>query len=178
MDCSANRRLMDEKLDGNITSDDARALEAHLSACSSCRREWDVHVAVDRVLADAPLERAPAGFERSVITEITRRVEARRRIESIGIPVACGVAAVAAGYGVHRVVSWEAAHSFARGIGEAANGILAPLAEPLAETPDLVTTWSQDPGVVGVVLAVAVAAAVFLGLSALRFARQLTLEWH
>ncbi len=178
MDCAANRRLMDEKLDGNITSDDARALEAHLSACSSCRREWEVLVAVDHVLADAPLERAPAGFERSVIKRIVRRVEARRRIESIGIPVACGVAAIAAGYGVHRVVSWEAAHSFVRGIGEAANGVLAPLAESATRTPDFVTTWSQEPGAVGALLALAVAAVFFLGLSALRFARQLTLEWH
>ena len=178
MDCAANRRLMDEKLDGDITSDDARALEAHLSACSSCRGEWEVLVAVDRVLADDSLSRAPAGFERSVATEIARRVEARRRIESIGIPAACGVAAIAAGYGVHRVVNWEAARSLVRGIGEAANGILAPLAEPLVEAPDLVTTWSQEPGVLGAVLALAVAAVVFLGFSALRFAKQLTLEWR
>ncbi len=177
MDCAANRRLMDERLDGSITSADARALEAHLSACSSCRREWEMLAAVDRVLAEAPLSRAPAGFERSVVSEIARRVEARRRSESIGIPVACGVAAIAAGYGVHRVVNWEAARSFARGIGEAANGILAPLAEPLAETPDFVTTWSQEPGAVGVMLAFAVAATVFLGVSALRFVRQNSLDW-
>ncbi len=169
---------MDEKLDGNITADDARALEAHLSACSSCRREWEVLVAVDRVLADVPLERAPAGFEQSVVAEIVRCVEARRRSESIGIPVACGVAAVAAGYGVHRVVNWEAARSFVRGIGEAANGVLAPLAEPLARTPDFVTTWSQEPGAVGALLALAVAAVFFLGLSALRFVRQNAFEWH
>ena len=169
---------MDEKLDGDITSDDARALEAHLSACSSCRSEWEVLVAVDRVLADDSLSRAPAGFERSVATEIARRVEARRRIESIGIPAACGVAAIAAGYGVHRVVNWEAARSFVRGIGDTANGVLAPLAEPLAETPDFVTTWSQEPSVLGIVLALAVAAVVFLGFSALRFAKQLTLEWR
>ena len=177
VDCAANRRLMDEKLDGNITSDDARALEAHLSACSSCRREWEVLVAVDRVLADAPLERAPAGFERSVVAEIVRCAEVRRRIESIGIPAACGVAAIAAGYGVRSVVNWEAVRSFVRGIGEAANGALAPLAESATRTPDFVAAWSQEPGTVGVVLAVAVAAAVFLGVSALRFIRQNALEW-
>jgi len=169
---------MDERLDGDITSDDARALEAHLSACSSCRREWEVLVAVDRVLADDSLSRAPAGFERSVVTEIARRVETRRRIELIGIPAACGVAALVAGYGVHRVVNWEAARSFVRGIGEAANGVLAPFAEPFARTPDFVTTWSQEPGVVGTVLAFAVTAAVFLGVSALRFVRQNALEWR
>ena len=169
---------MDEKLDGDITSDDTRALEAHLSACSSCRREWELLVAVDRALADDSLSRAPAGFERSVATEITRRVEARRRIESFGIPAACGVAAVAAGYGMHRVVNWEAVRSFARGIGEAANGVLAPLAEPIARRPDFVTTWSQEPGTVGIVLAFAVAAAVFLGVSALRFVRQSALAWR
>ena len=178
MDCAANRRLMDEKLDGSITSDDARALEAHLSACSSCRREWELLVAVDRVLAGTSLSRAPAGFEQSVVAEIVRRVEARRRIESIGIPVACGVAAVAAGYGVRSVVNWEAARSFVRGIGEAANGALTPLAEPSARAPDFVTAWSQEPGVVGALLALAVAAVFFLGLSALRFAKQFTLEWR
>ena len=178
MDCTANRRLMDEKLDGSITSDEARALEAHLSACSSCRREWEMLVAVDRVLAKDSLSRAPAGFEQSVVAEIARCAEARRRIESIGIPAACGVAAVAAGYGVYRVVNWEAARSLVRGIGEAANGTLAPLAEPIARRSDFVTTWSREPGTVGIVLAFAVAAAVFLGVSALRFVRQNALEWR
>jgi anti-sigma factor RsiW len=168
---------MDERLDRSITPAAARVLEAHLSACSSCRREWEMLAAVDRILADAPLERAPAGFERSVVKRIVRRVEVRRRIESIGIPAACGVAALGAGYGVHRVVNWEAARSFVRGIGAAAKGVLAPLAEPLAEVPDLVTTWSQEPGTVGVMLAFAVAAAVFLGVSAIRFVRQNALEW-
>jgi len=168
---------MDERLDRSITPADARVLEAHLSACSSCRREWEMLAAVDRILADAPLECAPAGFERSVVKRIARRVEVRRRIESFGIPAACGVAAIAAGYGVHRVVDWEAARSFVRGIGEAANGVLAPLAEPLAETPGFVTAWSQNPGAVGVMLAFAVAATVFLGVSAIRFIRQNALEW-
>ena len=178
MDCAANRRLMDERLDGSIRPASARAVEAHISVCSSCRREWEILAAVDRVLADAPLERAPAGFERSVVTEIIRRVEVRRRIESIGIPVACGAAAVAVGYGINRAVNWEAARSFVRGIGEAANGVLAPLAEPLAEAPDFVTTLSQEPGAVGAVLAFAVAAVVFLGFSAIRFAKQFDLDWR
>lgn len=178
MDCAANRRLMDERLDGNITPAAARALEAHISVCSSCRREWEMLAAVDRVLADAPLERAPAGFEQSVVTEIIRRVEVRRRIESIGIPAACGAAAVAVGYGVHRVVNWEAARSLARGIGDAAAEAIAPLAEPLAEAPDFVTTLSQEPGAVGAVLALAVAAVVFLGFSAIRFAKQFDLDWR
>ena len=178
MDCTANRRLMDERLDGSITPVAARALEAHLAACSPCRREWEMLAAVDRVLANAPLERAPAGFEQSVVTEIIRCVEVRRWIESIGIPAACGVAAVAVGYGIYRVVNWEAARSFVRGIGEAANGVLAPLAEPLAEAPDFVTILSQEPGAGGAVLAFAVAAAIFLGLSAIRFVRESTLAWR
>ena len=61
VDCAANRRLMDERLDGSIKPAAARALEAHISVCSSCRREWEMLAAVDRVLADAPLDRAPAG---------------------------------------------------------------------------------------------------------------------
>jgi anti-sigma factor RsiW len=178
VDCSANRRLMNEKLDGSISSADAHSLEAHLSSCASCRRDWAMLVAVDRVLADAPLDRAPAGFERSVISEIVRRVELRRRIDSVVIPTACGVAAIGVGYGVHRVVNWEAARSFVRGIGEAANGVLAPLAEPLAETPDFVTTWSQEPRAVGAMLALAVAAVVFLGVSAIRTVRPSTHQWR
>ena len=178
MDCAANRRLMDERLDGSIKPAAARALEAHISVCSSCRREWEMLAAVDRVLADAPLDRAPVGFEQSVVTEIVRRVEVRRRVESIVIPAACGTAVVAVGYGVHRVVNWEAARSLARGVGDAANGVLAPLAEPLAEAPDFVTTLSQEPSAFGAVLALAVAAVVFLGFSAFRFAKQFTLEWR
>ena len=126
----------------------------------------------------AGVEGSAAGFERSVLAAITHRVEARRRIESVVIPAACGVAAIGVAYGVHRVVNWEAARSMVRGIGEAASEAAAPLADPMAGAPDVVVTWLQNPAVQGAMLALAVAATIFLGASAIRFVRQFTLEYQ
>lgn len=178
MDCSAAKKLINDELDGSISADDARLLDAHVEACPSCARERAVFASIDAVLADQPLSEAPAWFEVSVSREIVRRAEARHRIESVAIPAACGAAAVAAGFGVFRAVNWNAAGSAVRGLADAAGTAVAPLAEPLAEAPDLATMWSQQPGAVGFVLAFAVVAVVFLGVSTLRVARQLTTEWR
>ena len=177
MDCTGIRRLMNAQLDGTISSSDARALETHVSSCASCRRDWTTLVAMDRVLADAPLDGAPAGFEMSVMSAVARGVEFRRRVDAFVVPVACAAASVGVGYGVHRIVNWEAARSLVRGIGESANEALAPLAEPISETPGFVTAWSQNPAILGAMLAFAVAATIFLGVSAIRYVRQFTLEY-
>ena len=178
MDCAFNKRLINERLDGTISSLDDRVLETHLAGCASCRREWAMLVAVDLVLAGEPLSQAPAGFELSVVGEITSRVEARRRIESIVIPSACGAAAIAVGYGVHRLVNWQAVSTTVRGIGEAANGAVTPLVEPSVGTSGFLATLLQNPAAQGAMMALAVAATIFLGISAIRVARQFTLEYH
>jgi anti-sigma factor RsiW len=178
VDCAASRILMDERLDGSISSSDVRSLEAHISSCALCRRDWAMLVALDAVLVEEAIDHAPAGFEQSVISEIIRRVELRRRVDSVVIPTACGVAAIGVGYGVHRIVNWESARSLVRGIGEVANSALTPLAEPMSEAPDLLTVWSQNPAILGAMLALAVAATVFLGASAIRYVRQFTLEYR
>jgi hypothetical protein len=133
---------------------------------------------MDRALADEPLVRAPDGFEHAVTTEIIRRVEVRRRIESIAIPAACAAAAIGAAYGVHRLVNWETVRSFARGVGQSTSEALAPLAEPAVERSGFLATWLEHPGVQGAMLAFAVVATIFLGVSAIRAARQFTLEYH
>jgi anti-sigma factor RsiW len=176
MDCADCRHLMNEKLDGSISSEDSRELEKHVSGCPSCRSEWAALEEMDRALRQYPLDRAPGGFERSVMREIIRRVEVRRRAESIAIPVACAAAAAGVAYGVRRVINWEALWSFARGLGEAADDLLAPIAQPAAETTGTLAGWFQHPGVQGAMLAFAVAATLFLGASAIRVVRQFNLD--
>jgi predicted anti-sigma-YlaC factor YlaD len=178
MDCATCRALMNARLDGTSSSEEARALEAHVSSCVSCRSEWTLLEAMDRALAEEPLVRAPVGFENAVTTEIIRSVEVRRRIESLLIPAACGTAAVGAAYGVHRLVNWEAVRSLVRGMGESANDAISPLAEPVVEGSGFLANWLQHPGVQGAMLAFAVVATIFLGVSAMRAVRQFTLEYR
>jgi len=176
VECSESRRLIDEELDGRITPSEARALEQHLAGCPACRREHELLSAIDRALVESPPAPAPAGFGRSVIVEIARRVERRRRVESVVIPAACGTAAAAVGWGIQRLVNWEAARSLTDGAVRAVDEALAPLVRSLAEALNVATRLSQAPAAGGVVLALAVAAVLFLGLSAVWFARQFALE--
>jgi len=178
MDCDLYRRLMNVMLDGDYLPEEASSFESHLAGCPSCRREWALFSAVDRILMESSLETAPDAFERSVLAAITQRVGARRRIESVVIPAACGAAAIGVAYGIHRVVNWETARSIVRGIGTSVSGAAAPLADPMAGAPDVVTAWLQNPAIQGAVLALAVAATIFLGVSAIRFYRQFTLEYQ
>lgn len=41
MNCERVRELMEASLDGELTEDDLRELESHLSECESCRRELE-----------------------------------------------------------------------------------------------------------------------------------------
>jgi predicted anti-sigma-YlaC factor YlaD len=175
MDCGLVRRLMNDRLDGGISADDDRALETHLAGCPSCGREWALMAALDGVLADEAVEAAPAGFELSVMMAVAQRAAARQRAESVGVPAACAIASVAVGYGVHRLVNWEAVRTLVRGLGDAAT---APLAEPVAEASVLAQPWLENPAVQGAIIAFAVAATIFLGVSAIRTLRQHSLEWR
>lgn len=178
MKCAAFRSLIQDELDGTLSTDGANALRDHLLSCESCRFERETMRAIDSALGtDAPA-RAPAWLETSVLNDIRTFAHRRRRTETVVLGVACGTAAVAAGFGVSRAMSWDAVRLGAVKLLTAARDLSAPLADPLERAPDLVTMWSQEPGAVGFMLALAAAATAFLTISALRAAKQFSLEWR
>lgn len=178
MKCAAIRELIQEELDGTLSSEGTRALAEHLAGCEACRLEREMMRAIDSALVSESPARAPAWFESSILREIGVRAVERRRVESVVLGVACGSAALAAGFGVARGVSWGAiSRGFVRFL-TSTKELAAPLADPIERAPDFVTLWSNEPGAVGFLLALAAAATAFITISALRAAKQLTLEWR
>jgi predicted anti-sigma-YlaC factor YlaD len=178
MDCTTARKLIEEQLDGAISGENAALLRDHVASCAPCAAEFDLAVALERVLSESGVVRAPARLDASVAREIVRRAESRRRAESMGIVGACIAGGAAAAFGVSRALNWSAAGAAIRGVGDAIDARLARLGEPLAGAPDVISSWSQDPAAVGVVLACAAAAAAFLAISGMRAARQFSVESH
>lgn len=178
MECAAFRNLIQEELDGTLSSEGARALAEHAAVCEACRLERDAMRAIDAVLGEERPARAPVWLESSVLSKIEERAAARRRVDSVVLGVACGTAALAAGFGVTRAMSWEAVAAGTERFLTAAGGVVTPLADLTKRAPDLVTVWSNEPGAVGFSLALAAAATAFITISALRAAKQLSLEWR
>jgi hypothetical protein len=176
MNCQDARRLIEEQLDGEISESDRALLREHVSSCDACGGEIALELALDRVLSDSSLVRAPARLDVSVAHEIVHRAAVRRRMESMGLVSACVAAGASAAYGVSRALNLSAVAPAVRDAAESVRGML-PVAEGAAgEAPAVISAWSQDPTIMGVALACAVAAAAFLGASALREAKQFSLR--
>jgi anti-sigma factor RsiW len=62
--------LMMEALDGELLADEQRLLEAHLSVCSSCRREWQAVTAVDALFRRSPILSPAAGFTQRTLARL------------------------------------------------------------------------------------------------------------
>jgi hypothetical protein len=62
MTCHDARELFSARVDGGLTDDERRGLEAHLAGCPECRRELARFEATVALLHAAPPVRAPAGF--------------------------------------------------------------------------------------------------------------------
>jgi anti-sigma factor RsiW len=167
--------MIEELLDGTISSEDEAALRSHADYCERCASELALGLALDRVLSESGVAHAPARLDASVAREIVRRTESRRRAESLGVVGACVAAGAAAAFGVSRALNWSAAGSALRGAVETG---VARLGQPLSGAPDMINVWSQDPGAVGIVLACAAVAAAFLGISGMRTVRQFSFDRH
>jgi anti-sigma factor RsiW len=165
MDCRSALELIDLELDGELAREDAAALAAHVNSCAECRRERELLLALDRALVETRLERAPAGLEEAVRSEIVRRAEVRARIDSVVLPVSGGVAAFATGYGVHRLVNWSVARSFLQDLGHSVTRLASPLTDRAGHAPHLVSSLSQEQGALGVTAALAIAAVVVIVLT-------------
>ncbi|MFH1502230.1 MAG: anti-sigma factor [Candidatus Eisenbacteria bacterium] len=169
------RLLMQDELDGLLAAEDSRALGDHLSSCRSCAVEFEALRAIDGVLAGRPVERSPRWLAQSVLAEIGRRASRRALAERVAVYVGVPVGLASAGVGVRALVAGTHA-------GDALSGAAARLSEPvrgavasLIETPG---PWASDPGVQGVVWALAAAALSFIAVTALRLSRKQPLGWN
>ena len=74
--CQVYRVWMSLKLDGLLTRDQERALQAHLATCADCRTEWEAMQFVSCLLERQPMVPAPAGF----VARMERRLRAERAV--------------------------------------------------------------------------------------------------
>jgi anti-sigma factor RsiW len=73
MECDRALEWMMRALDGELDPAGRTRLEEHLAGCVDCRAEWDRLQALERVLREAPLVPAPAGFAGRTMARIDRR---------------------------------------------------------------------------------------------------------
>lgn len=74
--------LMMDALDGELVDDaNKRMLEAHLSACPTCLREWRALLAIEKLLREAPMLEPAADF---ALRTIARLPSARKRRWAMG----------------------------------------------------------------------------------------------
>ncbi len=79
--CEVYRRWMSLKLDGLLTQDQERALQAHLATCAACRAEWEALQFVSCLLDEQPMVPAPSGF----VVRVERRLAAERGTKRRGV---------------------------------------------------------------------------------------------
>jgi predicted anti-sigma-YlaC factor YlaD len=178
MDCAKARELMDDALDGTIASSDLALLSDHLGGCERCREEMALARSIDRVLGAEIPARAPAWLGVAVSRAIVRREETLRLVQTS--LVTAGIASAIVG-------TWLALRTTLAGVDLSgveggAGRLFAPVAARLSAlstpTPGLPTSWSGNPGVFGVALALAAVSTAFIAVMALRSAKELVHEWH
>lgn len=94
MRCERALEMMSARLDSRLDNTEIALLENHLAACSACQVEWRRLQALDRLLASAPMVRAPARLRVQVMARLNRREQARRAIIG-GMALALGTVALA-----------------------------------------------------------------------------------
>ncbi len=71
MKCRKARLLMSAKLDGELSAEEAKALEGHLRVCPSCRREMEELERLHSLLGALPAEPLPLPVSEALLTSIT-----------------------------------------------------------------------------------------------------------
>jgi len=171
--CAAVRALLDDAIDGLLSAERKAALDRHLGDCPGCRREYEALAAIDRALAEAPVDPAPRWLPSAVGAEIGRRTTVSRSAEAAAIAAAAGAAAVPGIVAVARRIGGadpEAVEStlstFLSSLGDFA-------VRATTEAPGLPTGWWESPGVQGVAWGLAIGAVALLTVIALRLPRRL-----
>ncbi len=93
MRCKTARRLMMEKLYGEISSNDDHRLEQHLHICETCLYEWDEVQLSHQMMASLPDDMLPLHLEKSIL-ESSRQLDSVPERSSSGTRKYMAVAAV------------------------------------------------------------------------------------
>lgn len=70
MNCPSLQRFEDY-LSGELSGDELRQFEEHLQSCASCRQALEGEKQLDDLLRSQPLMKAPQGFSRRVMANLT-----------------------------------------------------------------------------------------------------------
>jgi hypothetical protein len=89
MQCSERDQLFNRYLDGELSSDEASSLQAHLAECDVCCSAWEAMRWVSSSLESEPMASPAPGFSARVTARIEARALRQRRLYSIvGLSVA------------------------------------------------------------------------------------------
>lgn len=177
--CQEARIFIHDSIDGLLTEADSKLLEGHLGRCPCCRAELAELSAIDAALAGVRITPAPRWLSDAVAAEIDRRAVTRRIVERIAFGVGAPAAAVAAVVALRPLAAPGGGSATTARLAGALARVWSPLDNGLAamtRSPGFSTSWSQNPGVQGFVLALAVASLALLAVVALRLSKQLTIE--
>lgn len=95
MNCSAIDHLVDDYLDGVLTSSDAAALERHVAACPLCRARMIREQNVRQLLRTLPAPEPSADFfDRAIAEAVVRDPRKHRRMPGLGLALAASVTLV------------------------------------------------------------------------------------
>jgi anti-sigma factor (TIGR02949 family) len=70
MECNEVRPLIDAYVDRELSSSEARSVQAHLERCAECRRESEAVLALSRVVREAEYHRAPEWLRSRILTSL------------------------------------------------------------------------------------------------------------
>jgi anti-sigma factor RsiW len=97
--CRESEELMSLALDGLLSGDERRTLDQHLATCESCAAVWDAMSEVSEMMWASPIVAPPAGFARSVVSELEARQQ-KERLRRQGIATIVSLVALLATVGL------------------------------------------------------------------------------
>ena len=179
MDCTRSTRLIELEVEGALGADEALELERHVRGCAGCAALRAELLAIDLVLLEARLDRAPAGFAETVLTALERRRRARAPLpEPVVVALAAAVGLGGSVYGVARALGAGAAGAFGGWLRSAVEAVRSGAASLASRVPGLDAGLWDNPAAAGVLAALAAAGLVFFVVVLWRFPKQLTAEWR
>lgn len=78
--CKQAGQMMSERLDDALDEAEASLLARHVSACETCRAEWEKLQALDQLFRAAPMVEPPVRLRVHVMARLERRHKARQTI--------------------------------------------------------------------------------------------------
>lgn len=87
MDCERYEQMLAAYASGDLTADEAEAVERHLSGCSACRQTLEGYRAVIGLIADEPVV-SPTASESAAMASAVASVEPgrQRRVDRTAVP--------------------------------------------------------------------------------------------